>query len=314
MARFDFTMALAKRTSSTHTHRAYYRWIDRFLVDVAQYKPATGPARVRRMANLSIPALQRHLKHRKLESWLAKLVEENQSRQGLDQARAAVVTLAELAQEYGHILPEETRLIQEVSVPPVERKTTPERLLSAKEMKTLMSAMTEIASSENQRARNNVIAALVWSLALRREELSALRWGDIVLRDNRPALRLGVDYLEIPRPALVALDRWRACFTGNIQDPPAESPLLRRIWKGGRIAREGLSPDGVWLIIHQAAIHSRLGTVTPDDLRRSVIASMREGGATARELNRLLRHRSLIITERFLTRLGRPGEGPDTGK
>jgi integrase len=194
--------------------------------------------------------------------------------------------------------------IQDVHVPAVERKTAPERLLTPQEMKTLGGAIVEVASSESQRARNAVITSLLWTLALRREELSGLRWRDIVLRESKPFVLVQEDALEISRPALASIDRWRSFFTQGNQQPAPDSPLLRRIWKGGRIAKEGLSPDGVWLIIHQAALKSNLGTVTPDDLRRSVISQMRQDGATARDINRLLRHRSMIITERFLAKLG----------
>lgn len=304
MARFDFAKSLAKRTQSVNTHRAYFRWVDRFMVDLAGFLPSTGPVRARRMATLNVGTLERHLTDRKLLNWLQKLAEENQSRQALDQARAAIVTMAELFTDEGHMERPMLQGIQDIHVPSVERKTTPERLLSPQEMKTLGTAIVEVASSDSQRGRNAVITSLLWTLALRREELSALRWRDILLREGKPFVMIQEDALEIPRVALVTIDRWRSFFTQGSLQPSPDSPLLRRIWKGGRIAKEGLSPDGVWLIIHQAAIKCKLGAVTPDDLRRSVISQMRQEGATVRDINRLLRHRSMIITERFLAKLG----------
>lgn len=312
MIRFDFASALTNRTTSVHTQRAYYRWIDRYLVDMAGFQPSLGSLRNQRMAMLNIRTLERQLTDRKLQNWLQRLVEENKSRQALDQARAAMVTLAETFYEAGHMERELLELVQDVSVPKVPRKTTPERLLSAAEMKILAAAVIDAATSDNQYLRNAVIVGLLWNLALRREELSVLRWHDIVLRDGRPCLVIDTDALEIPAVLLTALDRWRGAF-GGPNRPSTDTPLLRRIWKGGRIARHGLSPDGIWLIIHQAAGLSGLGTVTPDDLRRSVAAQMHERGSTLHEISQLLRHRNLTITERFLARIT-PQPDPVTRK
>lgn len=303
MPSFDFASALQQHTTSENTHRAYYRWIDRYLVELSEFVPATGALRVHRMSYLNVAMLQRNITESKLSAWLSKLAEEQQSRQTLDQARASIVTLAELLHDAGHLESQELLAIHRVPVPAIERKSAPERLLTPVEMKNLTSAIIEISSTDNQRIRNAVISTMLFSLALRREELSTLKWGDIGLRNGKPSLKLGDDRLDLPRSVLGALDRWRSAFTGSLAEPPPESPLLRRIWKGGRIAVEGLSPDGVWLIIHQASLHSKLGTVTPDDLRRAVIAQMVAKGASVRDINKLLRHRSTVITERFIAKL-----------
>jgi integrase len=308
MARFDLTTVLAQHTDSDNTQRAYYRWIDRYLVDVAEVLPTKGEARVHRMSSLGTTTLKRAITVLKLTAWLAKLAEAQHSRQALDQARAAIVTLAVLLGEAEIFERGLVRALQKVSVPPVEKKTTPERLLTPTELKTLIQAVSDIATTENQKFRNEVVGSFLVHLALRREELSALRWGDIVLREGKPVLRIEDTSLELSRKMLTAIDRWRGCFVGNLQDPPAESPLIRRIWKGGRIAKDGLSPDGIWLIIHEAAEASQLGTVTPDDLRRSVIANMYREGASVQEINRLLRHRTVLITERFLAKLAKPSD------
>jgi len=111
--------------------------------------------------------------------------------------------------------------------------------------------------------------------------------------------------LEMTRRLLIAIDQWRSAFP---ESPHGDTPLLRRIWKGGRIAKEGLSPDGVWLTVHQAASHAGLGQVTPDDLRRSVAAQVYDDTHSIEEVSKLLRHRNLIVTERFLARIGRSAQ------
>lgn len=306
MQTFDLTRALPQRTSSLNTQRAYYRWVDRYLTDVAGLKATRGDERLKRMANLPLKSLQRHLTARKLKNWLSRLAEEGQGRQALDQARATIVTLAELLAEHDIIESDLAVQIQQVSVPPVKKKTTPERLLTADEVRRLMAAARDMATTTEQRLRNDVVATMLCTMALRRDELSAAKWGDLTLQANqRVMLRINkVDLVDVPRPVLTIVDRWR----GALGTPEPQSPLIRRIWKGGRIAKAGLSSDGIWLIIRNAAQHADLGHVTPDDLRRSAVANMRQAGMSVEEISRLLRHRNLLITERFLSRLNLPDD------
>ena len=300
MDSFDFTKVLPKRTTSANTQRAYYRWIDRYLVDVAGLKATGGTERMRRMENLPLRSLERHLTKRKLKNWLDRLVEEGQGRQALDQARATIVTLSELmAQE--NLLDNDTATeIQAVNVPSIKKNPTPDRLLSPEDVKRLMASAREMATSENQMYRNNVVATILCTMALRRDELSAAKWRDVTVQDKAVVLDMGENnYVDIPIPVVNTIDKWR----NAIGKPPARSPIVRRIWKGGRIAKAGLSSDGIWLIIRNAARHAGLGHVTPDDLRRSAVANMYKNGMPIEEISRLLRHRSVLITERFLAKL-----------
>lgn len=300
MESFDFTKALPKRTSSSNTQRAYYRWVDRYLVDTAGLKATQGDERYKRMQSLPLKSLQRHLTARKLKNWLNRLAENGQGRQALDQARATIVTLSELMSNEGILDADVAHEIQAISVPPIKKNTTPERLLNPDEVKRLMTAARDMATSTNQMLRNNVVAIALCTMALRREELSAAKWGDVTLKNGTAVLAMGTDsYVDMPRPVIATVDRWR----NVLGQPPEESPIIRRIWKGGRIAKVGLSPDGIWLIIRNASRYAGLGHVTPDDLRRSAVANMYKNGMPIEEISRLLRHRSVLITERFLAKL-----------
>lgn len=300
---FNFAAALPMRTSSLNTQRAYYRWIDMYLVDVADLKPTGGEMRLRRMEQLPLKTLQRHLTDRKLHRWLNTLAERGHGRQGLDQARAAVVTLAELMATNGVLENETAAKIRSVSVPSVAHNQPPERLLTAVEIRQLTHAAREMATSSNQMCRNQVVTAMLCNMVLRREELSAAKWGDIGIKDGKITLKIEDDLIEMPRPVLALVDRWRTAITGSAGEPAPHTPLIRRIWKGGRVAKDGLSPDGIWLIIRDAARFANMNHVTPDDLRRSSVAKLRDDGIAIEEISRLLRHRSLLITERFLAKL-----------
>ena len=54
---FNFALALPGQASSLHTARAYFRWVDQFLVDVAGWKPAPAQPRVDRMQRLPVGVL-----------------------------------------------------------------------------------------------------------------------------------------------------------------------------------------------------------------------------------------------------------------
>lgn len=300
MPSFNLTAELSRRTTSPNTQRAYYRWMDRFLVDVAGLEATSGDERLRRMQDFPVRSLRPHLNARRFKSWLDALVADGQGRQALDQARATVVTVSMLLSEAGYLDAGTAEAIQNVSVPLVRRKDTPERLLNADEVRIIMSAAREMATTPAQHLRNQVVATMLCTMALRREELSAARWGDLAAQPNGlVVLKTSDGDVDMPRPVLAIINRWRAV----IGAPAPETALIRRIWKGGGVAKEGLSPDGIWLIIGNAANFAGLGHVTPDDLRRSAVANMYRNGMPVEEISRLLRHRSVLITERFLAKL-----------
>lgn len=298
---FDFTKALPKRTSSHNTQRAYYRWVDQYLVDLAGMKPSRGDARLDRMRRLPTSRILPILLPSTLDTWLNLLVEEGHSRQGLDQARAAIVTLGELMCADHLISNDLFAELKYVSSPSVDIKQREGVILDRDQLALLMSAARENSTSRNQMFRNSVAMMMLCTMALRREELSAARWGDLQRQSDRIFLNIrnSDGAVEVPTKLLRILTNWREA----IGDPAGESPLIRRIWKGGRIAKDGLSPDGIWLIVKDAAYSANLGHVTPDDLRRSVAGGLRDTEHSVEEISELLRHKNTIITERYLKRI-----------
>jgi len=298
---FDLTKALPKRTSSPHTQRAYYRWVDQFLVDLAGMKATRGDARIDRMRQLPVQRILPILQPDTLETWLKLLVDEGHSRQGLDQARASIVTLGELMA--GDDLIDDVLLgrLKYISTPAVEIKKKKIKILSREQLNTLMNSARENSTSHNQMLRNSVAMMMLCMMALRREELSDAKWGDLQRQGDRIILtiRNGGGAVQVPSKLLPVLTSWREA----IGSPTSETPLIRRIWKGGRIAKAGLSPDGIWLIVKEAAKSAHLGHVSPDDLRRSVAGGLRDTGHSVEEISNLLRHKNTIITERYLKRI-----------
>lgn len=309
---FNFAAVLPGRASSRHTMRAYFRWVDAYLVDNAGLTPTTAESRVMRMSALPVRLLNETLSPAQLRAWLGLLATGGHGKQGLDQARAAVVTLADLLGEAGLFDALTAAAMSRVRPPRAEAGQRSGRWLSIDELKLLMESGREIATTDTQRFRNDVLITILCTMALRREEVSNARWDDLSLQNNRVVMRIHgkgrkVAVIDVPRPVLRALDRWQKLAVPD--DPRGGSPLLRRIWKGGRVSRQGLTADGVWWIVNDAARHAGLGHIAPHDLRRSVAGALHEAGTPVDKISRLLRHSNIAVTERYLNRLPHRNEG-----
>lgn len=313
-ATFNFLMALPGRTSSPHTQRAYYRWVDTYLVDVGGLAATARDARIQRMSALPVRVLLECISAAQLRAWLGILAGRGHGKQGIDQARAAVVTLTQLLVEAEWLDDYVAAMVANVRPPRAEEGQRLGRWLSTEQIHQLMAAARAVSTSDNQAMRNHLVVTMLCTMALRRDELASARWGDLSSQNNRPVMRIHgkgqhMGMIDIPRPVLLALDNWRRAVAPSELHPAPETPLLRRLWKGGRISRFGLTPDGIWLIIDEASRHAGLGHVAPHDLRRSVAGALQEAGVPIDKISRLLRHRNVAVTERYLSRLPLRNEG-----
>ncbi len=311
---FDFVLALPGQASSPHTHRAYFRWVDQYLVDVAGLTPTRGAQRIARMRRLPVVTLLSSLSAPQLRAWMGILSGRAHGKQGLNQARAAVITLTSLLAESGWIDDNTSAAMSRVRIPRAEDGQRPGKWLSIQELRDLMIASRAIATSENQAARNAVVTTMLCTMALRREELSVARWDDLSMQNERMVLRVHgkgrkTATIDVPRAVVTALSSWRRTLTNAGQLPSTATPIMRRLWKGGRISRFGLTADGIWLIVGDAALQAGLPHVAPHDLRRSVAGALQETGVPIEKISRLLRHSNVAITERYLSKLPQRNEG-----
>ncbi|MFN8562688.1 MAG: hypothetical protein U0703_13970 [Anaerolineae bacterium] len=282
---FDFALALPGQASSAHTARAYFRWVDQFLVDVAGWKPSDGEMRRERMRRLPVGVLRESLSPAQVRAWLGILVGRQHGRQGLQQARAAVVTLASLMAEAGWLDDYVSAAISRVNIPKAEEGQRAGHWLSTDQLRLLMQASREIATSDNQRLRNTVLTTMLCTLALRREELAAARWSDFSIQNDRAVLRVHgkgrkAAPIDVPRALTVALTSWRQALIAQDRLKSKSSPILRRLWKGGSISHSGLTPDGIWLIVSRSASAAGLGAVAP---RPAAVG--RRGAASQRRIH-----------------------------
>lgn len=311
---FNFAALLPGRASSEHTQRAYFRWVDQYLVDVYGMQPTTGDNRTARMSALPLAILRDTLNPPTLRSWLGHLAAAENGKQGLNQARAAVITLASLLSESQWLDDQTSAAMRNVRVPNAEDGQRPGRWLSMDELRALMSASESVATSENQAARNRLVTSMLCTMALRREELAHARWGDLGRANDRVILQVHgkgskTAMIDIPRPVMQALESWRAVVSRSKRGPEPHTSLVRRVWKAGHVSATGLTADAIWFIVNKAAIHAGIGHVAPHDLRRSVAGALHEAGTPIEKISRLLRHSNVAVTERYLSRLPQRNEG-----
>src|SRR5689334_16818270 len=144
---FNFAALLPGRASSAHTQRAYFRWIDQYLVDIAGMKPTEGQARVMRMSMLPLPVLLDSITASQLRAWLGKLVKAGNGKQGITQAKAAIITLASLLSEAELLDDYTSASLKNVRPPKAEDGQRPGRWLSTEQIKLLIAASRAIATS-----------------------------------------------------------------------------------------------------------------------------------------------------------------------
>ncbi len=242
------------------------------------------------------------------------LVRAGNGKQGINQARAAMVTLASLLSEAELLDDYTSASMSNVRPPKAEDGQRQGRWLSTGQIKMLVASAQRIANSDNQALRNHVIAAILCTMALRREELASARWGDLSLQNDRIVMQVHgkgrkTAIIDVPRPVIALLDRWRKVVAPLEPAPPASSPLVRRIYKGGRVSKRPLTADGIWWLVSDAAEAAGLGHVAPHDLRRSVAGALQEAGTPIEKISLLLRHSNVAVTERYLSRLPQRNEG-----
>jgi integrase len=232
----------------------------------------------------------------------------------LDQARAAVVTLADLLAEAEWLDAYTAAALSRIRPPRAEDGQRVGRWLSLDQLRLLMTASQQIATSQEQAARNHLVVSILCTMALRREEVAVARWGDLSIQNNRMVMQVHgkgrkVATVDVPRAVVRPLESWRTLVVKSDSPAVKDSPMIRRIWKGGRIGKGGMTTDGIWWMLDTAAVHAGIGHVAPHDLRRSVAGALHEAGTPIDKISKLLRHSNIAVTERYLNRLPKANEG-----
>ncbi len=147
--------------------------------------------------------------------------------------------------------------------------------------------------------RDRALLALMIGCGLRRNEAAVLTFEHVQQRDGRWAIvdleGKGHRVRTVPMPAWakVLLDEW--AHTAGL----SSGRVLRPINKAGRILREAMTPQSIFLTVQIYA--GALGLqVAPHDLRRTFAKLAHKGRAALEQIQLSLGHASVLTTERYL--------------
>ncbi len=141
--------------------------------------------------------------------------------------------------------------------------------------------------------RDYAMIAVLLGCGLRRAELASVTVDHLQRREDHPVF---VDLVGKGVPLWVdaAVQGWLASATVTSR------PIFRAINKAGRIADHGFSPKVIWGVAKDAASRCDLTGVAPHDLRRTRARLCHEAGGELEQIQFLLGHVSVQITERYL--------------
>ena len=100
--------------------------------------------------------------------------------------------------------------------------------------------------------------------------------------------------VPIPQWAKQALDLWTSA--AKITD----GRIFRAVSKRDRVWGKGISPNVVWYVVKNCGKKAGLEKVAPHDLRRTCAKLCHAGGGELEQIQFLLGHASVQLTERYL--------------
>jgi len=282
---------------STHTQRAYRRWIKTYLGLANQI----DPKRINLKA-LPIGITVNSLTPAQLKGWLGHLKAKKLGKQSIMQAKASVVWLAQFMADMGHVEYEKPAGLSRVKTPRAETGQRSGTWLTQDEIRQLILATRNDATKNPAlRARNTAIIILMATCGLRRDEIADAKWNDIARQGPYNVLRVHgkgekLRTVKLPDMVLRAIELWRP----HHRYPDGARPIFTRIWKGGTVTSQRLSDKAVWIAVQDAAKVAGLPRISPHDLRRSFARGAFEAGVSFELIRQSLGHSNIATTERYV--------------
>ena len=155
------------------------------------------------------------------------------------------------------------------------------RALSQEELRALVAACDRDLSPAGP--RDAALLALLFGAGLRRAEVAALDLSDFDRRTSTICVRgngsRAPRRFTANREGLLALEGWLT------RRGVAPGPLFNPVNKGGRIEIRRLSEQAIYVACHKRAAEAGLPPVSPEDLRRSLLASKPRAASSVRNVS-----------------------------
>ena len=282
---------------STHTRRAYRRWIRRYLSEYNQIDKR----------DIDFNALNTNLVANSvgtaaLKAWLGRLKSEKLGKQSITQAKASIVWISHFMADLGRLEYAIPAGLSKVKAPRAETGQRSGTWLTKDEIMQLLRALHRTESRNAPLlARNTAIIVLMVTCGLRRDEIATASWSDLGRQGGNAVLRVHgkgekLRIVKLPEMALQAIEGWRPHHPA----PEGNRAIFTRIWKNGRVITDGITDRAIWLIVQQAAKAAGLPRVSPHDLRRSFARGAYEAGVSFELIRQALGHSNIATTERYV--------------
>lgn len=293
----NVSVVVAMAGLSTHTQRAYKRWIRNYLSAVNQIPPKDID-----LKSLNVDMAAQSFGPAPLKAWLGKLKAGKLGKQSIMQAKASVVWLAQFMADLGRIDYSVPSGLSRVKAPRAETGQRSGTWLTQDEIRQLLLALRRAESGNKALlTRNTAIIVLMVTCGLRRDEVAAALWSDLARQGRNNILRVHgkgekLRTVKVPDMAHQAIEAWRVYHPL----PEGERAVFTRIWKGGAVTTDGLTDRAVWMVVQQSAKRAGLPRISPHDLRRSFARGAYEAGVSFELIRQALGHSNIATTERYV--------------
>lgn len=287
----------AMNALSWQTKNAYTRWIVRYLAETYQIDKTKFD-----LEDIRIDVLVAALKPEHFQHWLEILQKKGLSAASLMQARCAVVWAAGELAAQKHTTYVTQGALKSVPTPDVPENARNKNWLTPKQLQNLVQTAVQTDQSEAIKARNAAILTLMIDHGLRREEIVAARWIDLsndnegrnflLVRGKGNKRRL----LELTENTKVAIEKWQR-FHPN---PRGDHPIFTAITTSGNVSADGLTGQGILLVVKEAGHRAGIENISPHDLRRSFARNAYQSGLDYEALRQTLGHESAGTTQIYL--------------
>ena len=282
---------------STHTRRAYRRWIRQYLSTINQMD-----GREINYNEMNIKLVVDSLSTSRLKVWLGYLKSRKLGKQSITQAKAAIVWIAQLMADLERIGYDMPAGLSKVKAPRAETGQRSGTWLTQEEIRQLLRGL-RVRESSNKAllARDTAIIILMVTCGLRRDEISTANWSDVGRQGGQNILRVHgkgekLRVVKLPDMAVQAIENWR-------QHHPlgeGDRAIFSRIWKNGMVTTTGITDRAIWTVVRDAAKKAGLPKISPHDLRRSFARGAYEAGVPFELIRQALGHSNIATTERYV--------------
>lgn len=257
---YNYIFRLRQRKASQLTQKVYSRWVCEFLEFAAGEKRISPKDRFTYLSRIPDSILVRALTVSQVKAWLMSLIANDRR---VDQAKSAIITLADLLQEDDLVEDTLVYKLKQINVSGNIKERRPRKILGRNDIDKLIQ-FALLGESLSDR-RDAVIVTLL--LVLRSGELIKATWENIDRAyDFKKTKGLTI---KLPKVAKDSLKEWRDAIDTTANTYSSNSLLIRRFVRKDNLTEFGITKTTVNTVLRRISQQAGLGNISPEDLRIS---------------------------------------------